>query len=300
MAERRSKLCSLEEAVGIIEDGSRIGFGGFAVYQKPMAAVHEMIRAGKRKFTVVGSVNSIEVDMLIGAGCLDRVETSYVGLEKYGLALNYRRAVQEGRLKVVHYPELLAWDRFRANREGLEFWPVTFLGGSDIVNRNPDIKTFISPMSGKTIYAVPAADIDVAIVHAYAADQYGNIQVQPRHLLPQSMDMDVSRSCKKLIVTVEKIIDTEEIRKAPHLTYIPAFRTTCLVHVPNGSHPTSVLSVNHMDDAFFRKYAEASADKESYQEFLNHYIYGVKSFEEYLELIGRDHLAELQDKEGIR
>jgi Acyl CoA:acetate/3-ketoacid CoA transferase, alpha subunit len=107
MAERTSKLCSLSDAVKIIENGSRIGMGGFAVYQKPMAIVHEMIRANKNNLTIVGALNSIEVDMLAGAGCLKSVETSYVGLEKFGLAQNYRRAVEQGRIKAIHYPELL-------------------------------------------------------------------------------------------------------------------------------------------------------------------------------------------------
>ena len=298
MSERKIKLCSLREAVDSIPDGARIGFGGFAVYQKPMAVVHEMIRAGKKDLTIVGAVNSIEADMLIGAGCVSRIETSYVGLEKFGLAMNYRRQVQAGKLKVVHYPEMLAWDRFRANREALEFWPVSFLGGSDIVNKNPEIKTFANPMTGKTMYAVPAANIDVAIIHAYASDVYGNVRLQDRHLLPQSMDVAISRSCRHIIVTVEKLVSTEEIKKTPHLTAIPAFRTTHLAEVPSGSHPTPVLQVNRTDEDFFRQYVEMSATEESFKRFLDKYIYGTKDFAEYLDLVGRDHILSLQEQGG--
>jgi len=98
MPSRQVKVCSLTEAVQAVPDGSRIALGGFAVYQHPMAFVHELIRAGRRKLTVVGVANGNEVDMLVGAGCLARIETSYVGLEKYGLAKNFRRAVEAGRL----------------------------------------------------------------------------------------------------------------------------------------------------------------------------------------------------------
>ena len=83
---RRSKLASLTEAAALVEDGMRVALGGFAIYQHPMALVRELIRQGRRDLTVVGVANGIEVDMLAGAGCLGRVETSYVGLEKYGLA----------------------------------------------------------------------------------------------------------------------------------------------------------------------------------------------------------------------
>jgi glutaconate CoA-transferase subunit A len=149
------------------------------------------------------------------------------------------------------------------------------------------------------MYAVPAADIDVAVIHAYASDIYGNIQIQPRHLLPQSMDIAISRACRKVIVTVEKIISTEEIKKTPHLTMIPSFRTTCVAHVPHGSHPTPVLSVNHTDDEFFAIYVEASSNRESFKVFLDKYVYGVNDYDGYLNLVGREHLKGLGEAEGL-
>lgn len=298
MAERTSKLCSLRQAADLIRDGDRVAFGGFAIYQKPMALVHEIIRAGKKGLTVVGSVNSVDVDMLAGAGCVRTVETSYVGLEKFGLAMNYRRAVQDGTVAAVHYPEILAWDRFRADAEGLEFWPAAYLGGSDIVNLNPAIRRFENPMNGKPMYAIPAAAPDVAVVHVPAADIYGNVRIQPRHLLPQSMDIAVSRATRNVIVTAERIIPTAEIREAPHLNVIPAFRVRAVVHAPHGSHPTPVLSVMRMDDAFFREYAEASATPGRFGAFLDRYVRGVDGHEGYLDAVGRARLDALEEGTG--
>ena len=164
MAERTSKLCTLSELVSRIPDGSRVAFGGFAVYQKPMAAVRELIRQGKKHLTIVGTVHSLDVDMLVGAGCVDCVETSYVGLERYGLAPNFRRAVQDGRIKLVSYPEMLAWDRFRADREGWPFWPCYSLGGNDVILNNPDIKEYTCPVTGRRAWALPAAKPDVVVI----------------------------------------------------------------------------------------------------------------------------------------
>jgi glutaconate CoA-transferase subunit A len=112
----RSKLVSLADAAARIADGARLALGGFAVYQHPMALVRELARQGRRDLTVVGTVNGNDVDLLAGAGCLRRVETSYVGLEKYGLALNFRRRVESGELEIVDYPEVLSFDRFRASQ----------------------------------------------------------------------------------------------------------------------------------------------------------------------------------------
>jgi len=299
MPERRNtKVCSLKEAVSRIKDGDRIAFGGFAVYQKPMAIVHEIIRAKKKNLTVVGVANSIEVDMLAGAGCIDKIETSYVGLEKFGLAQNFRRAVQDGRIKITHYPELLSWDRFRANQEGFSFWPVDFLGGSDIVNKNDLIKNFDDPITGKKLWAVPAANVDAVLLHMYCGDKYGNLQTQQRRLNPQTVDITLSRACKTVIATVEKIVDTETIMSRPHLTAVPSFRTTSVTEVPNGSHPTPVMLVTKTDVAHFNEYVEASKSDEAFQRYLEKYVYGVNSFDEYLDLVGRKQVKALS-QEGL-
>ena len=291
--ERTPKLCTMKEAAALIHDGDRVAFGGFAVYQKPMAMVHELIRAGKKNLTIVGSLNSLEADMLVGAGCVKRIETSYVGLEKFGMAPNFRKAVQNGEVEVVHYPEIISWDRFRADAENLDFWPVSYLGGSDIYNLNPDIVKFKNPVSGGDLYAVPSANPDVAVIHGCVADKYGNVQIQEKHLYPQSIDIAISRSTRNLIVTVEKIVSEEEIRKNAHLTMIPAFRVKALVLAPNGSHPTPVLSYNHTDEKFFREYVESSADEESYRNFMNTYVYEVEDHEAYLQRVGKEQIDAL-------
>lgn len=292
--ERTEKLCSLEQAVSLINDGDRIAFGGFAVYQKPMAAVQQIIRAGKKDLTIVGCVHSIEADMLIGAGCVSTIETSYVGLEKYGLAANYRRALQEGRIRVVHYPEMLAWDRFRADREGMPFWPVYFLGGNDVARDNPDIKSFTCPITGKQAWAIPAAKPDVVVIHAWRADKYGNVQIQERSMLPQYLNVDMARACRNLIVTVEEIVDTEVIKQSPQLTLIPAFRTAAVCLVPHGSHPTATVACTEEDGDHFEAYVAASDSSEHFDAYLDEYIRGTRDFSAYLEKIGETHLKELE------
>ena len=292
--ERTEKLCTLDQAVSLIHDGDRIAFGGFAVYQKPMAAVQQIIRAGKRDLTIVGCVHSIEADMLIGAGCVSTIETSYVGLEKYGLAMNYRRALQEGRIRVVHYPEMLAWDRFRADREGMPFWPVYFLGGNDVARDNPEIKTFTCPITGKQAWAVPAAKPDAVVIHAWRADKYGNVQIQERSMLPQYLNVDMARACRNLIVTVEEIVDTEVVKQSPQLTLIPAFRTAAVCLVPHGSHPTATVACTEEDGDHFEAYVAASDSSEHFDAYLDEYIRGTKDFSAYLEKIGKAHLKELE------
>jgi glutaconate CoA-transferase subunit A len=294
---RTSKLCSLSDAVSAVTDGDRIAFGGFAVYQRPIAFVHELIRQKRRDLTIVGVVNANETDLLVGAGCIRRIETSYVGLENFGLARNFRRAAEAGEIEVVDYPELIAWDRFRASQENLPFWPCTFLGGSDVARLNPEIVPFTCPVTGKQLWAVPPARPDVVVVHAIMGDEYGNVAFPARRLLPQSVDVTHTRSCDKVIVTVERIVSTEEIKKHPELTEIPSFRTTHIVEVPYGAHPTAVLGIYQADDKHFRAYAEAGSTQENFDSYLAEYVYGTKDHHEYLERIGLRRLIALRNVE---
>ena len=294
MPERTSKLCPLRDAAELVKDGARIAIGGFAIYQHPMAFLHELVRQGRRDLTVVGVANGNDVDLLAGAGCLKRVESSYVGLEKYGLARNFRRKVENGELEIVDYPELLSWDRFRASQENMTFWPASFLGGSDILRYNPDIKEFPCPMTGRRLWAVPPAAPDVVVIHAILGDTYGNVLVPSRRLLPQSLDITLSRSCDTLIVTVERIVDTDEIVRLAHLNEIPAFRTTCIVEVPWGAHPCPVLGHYRTDDAHFREYVAASHTDDDFKDYLQRYVYGVRDHAAYLEAVGMETLTPLK------
>lgn len=295
MAERESKVCTLTQLVGRIPDGARVAFGGFAVYQKPMAIVREMVRQKKRDLTIVGTVHSMDADLLIGAGCVKRIETSYVGLEKYGLAPNYRRAVQTGTVQAVYYPEMLAWDRFRADREGWPFWPCYSLGGCECVLENKDVLEYRCPMTGKRAWALPAASPDVVVIHGYKGDRYGNLQLQPHSMLPQSMDVEMARSSLNLLASVETLAAPGEIGHQPQLTMIPAFRTKALAVVPHGSHPLSTLSMMREDEAHIQLYVEAAKTPETFARYLEAYLYGTKDEAEYQEKIGLDRLAELEE-----
>lgn len=294
-----SKLLSLEEAVALVPDGARVAFGGFAVYQKPMAFVRALARARRRYLTVVGAANSYDVDLLAAAGCLTTVETSYVGLEKFGLARNFRRHVEAGTLRVVDYPEMGSWDRFRASQEGLAFWPVSFLGGNDVLTHNPDIRPFTCPVTGKPMQALPAADPQIVVIHAVAADEQGNVVLPARRLLPQNGDVLMARSCDTVIVTAEKIVSKAFIRRHARLVEIPSYRTKAVVEVPWGAHPTPVLSRYLADEHHMSEYVEASASPESFDAYLQRYVFEPRDQHDYLERVGAARLAHLFDLESL-
>lgn len=295
--KRTVKLTSLKEAISSVRNGERIALGGFAIYQRPMALAAELVRQKKRQLTLVGIVNGIEADLLIGAGVLRCIETSYVGLERFGLARNFRRAAESGALKTVDYPELIAWDRFRASQEGLPFWPCTFLGGSGVVEHNPEIIPFACPVTARQMWAVPPANPDVVLVHAPLGDEYGNVAFHRRKMLPQSADITLTRSCDRVIVSVEKIVSPQELRHQPHLVEIPAFRTMHIVETPFGAHPTSMPGLYDCDESAFSDYASASATSQSFAQWLQQHVTGVVDHQAYLDLQGNRRLLTLRNTE---
>lgn len=226
---REVKVQTLADSAASVPDGARLALGGFAIYQRPMAFSRELVWQRRRELTIVGVTNSIETDLLVGAGCVSVIESSYVGLERYGLAPNIRRAIEGASVRFVDYPELLAWDRFRADQEGLPYWPCTFLGGTDVARLNPAIRGYDCPLTGRPMWAVPPAKVDVVVLHVPMADEFGNAALAPTKTLPQGLDVTLSRSCERLILTTDRIVTTAELSRRPSAVEIPAFRVEAVV-----------------------------------------------------------------------
>ena len=89
-----------------------------------------------------------------------------------------------------------------------------------------------------------------------------------------------------MIVTVEEIVDNEEIRRTPEHTGIPYFKVDAVVHVPYGSHPCSLFPTYAFDRKFFEAYAAASRTDEGTHAFLEKYVLTPQSQAEYLEKAG--------------
>ena len=296
---RRSKVVSLTEAAKLVPDGARVAFGGVSVYQHPMAFVRELARLGRRRLTVVGTLNGPDVDLLAGAGCLARVETSYVGLEQFGLARNFRRLVEAGELEVVDYSEVLAFDRFRASQDGLSFVAASYLDGTDVLARHPDAKELVCPLTGRRYYAFPPADPEVAVVHASVADEFGNVLMPRRRSLHHGLDITLSRACDTLIVTAERIVPNAVVRRNPELNEIPSFRTTCVVEAPFGAHPCSMSGHYDVDEEHFAEYVTASASQEAFDGYLDRYVREPADDVDYLERVGLRRLLAIQRGTGL-
>ncbi len=298
MAELKEKLCSLSEAAELIKDGTRITIGGMSVHNHPMAFIYELIRKDIKDLTIVSHVSADDVDILVGAGCVKRIETSYVGLEEFGLAPNFRRAVERGEIELVEYSELVAMERFKCSARGQSFFATRELLGTDLPKHNPDIKEVVNPFDGSKYHAISAAEPEWAVIHAPMGDKYGNVLYFENRQLPEDLDLITSRTTRNVIVTVEQIVDRNRVLRLPHLNVIPRFRTTAIVEVPFGAHPSSCLRVYDNDREHLKMYSQVARDPVEFKKYLDKYVYGVKSHMDYLKLIGVENLLRLRHVGG--
>ncbi len=294
MREPDIKLHSLSDAAALIRNGSRIHLGGMAVHNHPMAFVYELIRQGIRDLTIVSHVSASDVDILIGAGRVKRLEFSYVGLEEFGTAPCFRRAAQAGEIELSEYSEPVAFERFACSARGMPFFTTREMMGTDLPRVNPDIKEVSDPFGSGTYHAVSAAEPEWVIIHAPAGDKYGNVLFFPRRQLPEDLDLTATRTTRNVIVTVEQIVSHDRVKQLPYLNLIPRFRTTAIVEAPYGAHPFSCLHVYDQDREHLARYAEAGRNADQFNQYLDKYVYGVHTHDAYLDLLGAAKLAGLR------
>ena len=114
--QRRSVIASEAEAASRIKSGMTIALGGFSVTNHPMPIVRRLIKAGVQHLTVVGAATAgLDIDLLIAAGCVDKLIAPYVGGESYApIGHAFRFAVENGDLELWECSEFILYARLQA------------------------------------------------------------------------------------------------------------------------------------------------------------------------------------------
>ena len=282
--ELKEKTMSAKEAVSkFVRDGDFIASGGFGQVRVSMAVIYEIIRQNKRNLYMAGKTATHDLDILVGSGCVNKVEVAYsFGHELRGLSPASRRMVESAKCKAVAESSNagLQW-RWLAAMMGVSFIPSRNLLGTDTFNYSC-CKVVTDPFSGKPINLIPAAYPDVAFIHVHRCDIYGNAQIDG--ILVE--DFELSRCARRLILTTEEIVDNELIRREPWRTVIPFFVVDAVVEVPYGCHPCEMPGMYYYDEEHIAEWLRLSSTAEGADEYLQKYVFGVESFEDYLELCG--------------
>lgn len=283
----RDKRASLTDAASLVADGATVALGGGLSARLPMALVRELVRQGRRGLHLVGSAHSIDVDLLVAAGAVRRLEESYVGFEQdLGLAPAYRRAAEAGTVEVAESCCATILAQLRAAEMGLPFLPVRGVRGSDIVRLHPEYAEITCPFTGETLVAVPALRPDVALLHAPAGDRYGNLHLEQ----PYVLDERFASASASVVATVDELVSTDEVTAAG--VTIPAHLVAAVTEVPYGAHPSSCYPRYGYDRAHLREYVSAAqSGPDDLDKYLGVYLGG--SEQDYRAAVGAERLAAL-------
>lgn len=299
-----SKVTTMKKAIADhVRDGDFLFIGGY-ICRTPFAAIHEIIRQGKKDLTITRSNAADDFDMLIGAGMVKRFIATFLSLGFHGLGRCYRRSLEQGiprKIEVEEYTNLSLPMMLLAGSLGMPFVPVRDMAGSDLMN----VKSFLgdnkykvidSPFDGRPTVLVPALRPDLAIIHVQQADENGNAQIWGI-----GGDCQVgANASQKVIVCCERLVDREVIGKDPSRTIVPDFKVVAVVEEPFGAHPGYTPGFYDVDFTFGNLYKEASGTVDGFQKFLEEWVLGIpnrtKYIEHYIQKMGYAAYKNLQAK----
>jgi len=261
---------SLDDALAIIGDGCMLVVPR-EVSGVPMAATRALIRRGiKRLHLVALPTSSLQADLMIGAGCVETLETSAVSLGEFGPAPRFNAAILSGAIKMkdATCPALHA--ALQAAEKGVPFMPLRGLIGSDVLKYRDDWMVIDSPFGNDDpIVLLPAIKPDIALIHAPMADRFGNIWIGRQRELAT-----MAHAADKTIATVEKIHDGN-LLDDPVLAAgtLPGFYVESVVVAERGAWPLSLPDHYAADADHLAEYAHMAATAEGFADYLARYVH---------------------------
>ncbi|MCX7700821.1 MAG: CoA transferase subunit A [Gemmataceae bacterium] len=297
------KLTSVAQAVReLIHDGDYLAIGGFGTNRIPTSVAHEILRQGKQNLSFAGHTATHDFQILAAGNLtgrgrtLARVDSAYiVGLEARGLSPHARRVMESGDVVVTEWTNYALAVRLQAAAMGVPFLPSKTMLGTDTFERSA-ARVIECPFTKERLVALPALSPDVAAIHVHESDVYGNCRIRGTTVA----DLDLARAARRVIVTCERLIPHEEIRREPHLTSIPFFCVDAVCEVPFGSYPGNMPGEYFSDERHLKQWLEAEKTIEDHQKFLEHFIFSSRDFTEYLDKCGGlRRMQELRQQEWL-
>ena len=204
------KRMTEDEVVAQLHDGMTLGIGGWASRRKPMSLVRAIARSKLRDLTLV-SYAGPDVGLLCALGKVKKVIFAFASLDSIALEPHFRVARQSGAIEVEEYDEgMLQWGLYAASMR-LPFLPLRSGLGSDVVGRTSRVRTVRSPYEdGEELVAMPALQLDAAIIHMHRADRGGNGQC----LGPDPyFDNLFCMAAKRRFMSCERLVETSEFAR---------------------------------------------------------------------------------------
>ena len=253
----RSPWASLQEVVASIPDGASVATGGFMLGRAPVALVLELIAQGRRGLQLVALPNPLPAELLVAGGCLTQVELPFVALTLKGRVRpmpSLKRAMEQGAVRWYEHDGYRLVQRLRAASMGLPFLPAPGTDVSALAEQDPP-RVVEDPFTGERVPVEAAFSPDVALVHAQAADEKGNLFIED-----PTTDLLVAGAARRVLATAET-----RVEKLLRVT-IPGFQVERVALAPGGARPTGCAGLYPHDDEVLARYlalAEAGREREA-------------------------------------
>lgn len=260
------KPMSLEELADDIADGSLLAIpkdeGGVA-----MAATRALIRRGARDLSLLCVPTSgLQADMLIGAGCVARLECGAVTLDEHGLAPCFRAAAESGAIRIVDSTCPAIYAALQAAEKGSPFASLRGIIGSDVASHREDWRVIDNPFSETSdpVLLIPAIRPDIALFHARLADRQGNVWVGNKREV-----IIMAHAAKRSFVTFEEWYDGDLAADARYAAgTIAALYIDGISHAANGAWPLAFPQYYEADNTHLSAYAASARSEEWFADYL--------------------------------
>lgn len=288
----REKVMSLEEACRFVNAGDHVALGGSTASRTPIAMLWALIRAGKKDLSFSRGIVSTEGDLIFASGLGRHIMTSWFSQGiVWGVSRVMRHFTEKKEGVFEEWSHMAVGLRYRAGAMGVPFLPMRSMMGSGVAERVKDqIREIDCPYTGEKLLLIPALNPDVALIHVQRCDPYGNAQLDGLLF----MDLDIAMAANRVILTTERIVSNDQIRRAPDQTKIPFFTVDAVVEVPYGCAPHECYGAyeplfSHMDyyAELTRKDPLAGA-----KEYLGRFYHEPKDWTDYLSRIGLENILD--------
>ena len=275
-----NKILSHSDVIGQLADGMTIGIGGWGARRKPMSFIRAICQSNLKDLTIV-SYGGPDVGLLCAHQKVKKLIFGFVSLDMIPLDAHFRQARQHGELEVMELDEGMVQWGLRAAAMKMSFLPTRVGFGTDVLKNNPEIKLITSPYrDGEEYVAMPALNLDVALLHVNKSDQKVNTQVVGP--VPFSDGM-FARSANKTYVSSEDLVETEALggKEGASFNRFERSLVTGVTHAPGGAHPTSCAPNYGFDMEHLKAYSAAAKSFQDYSDkFLN------ISHQDYIQAVG--------------
>ncbi len=229
-------ILRLDELAELVSTGTRLGIGGVHLSRLPIALIKMVLAKGKKDFVFISWGGGLPLELFLEANAVRKLIFCFSSLDIFGLSPRFRDALENQKIEIEEWTALAMAQALHAAHFNLPEMPFQVPVGSDLMRTGSFWKETTSVFSGKALGQAGRLDVDVLLLHAQRADRAGNIEIQGA----RGYDLSLLGAARKVLVTVEEIVDTGTLG-APRAFLLPGEFVTAVAEVPWGAHPTSCL-----------------------------------------------------------